>query len=400
MTNQLFEKSKPIIQTIIDHGFEAYFVGGSIRDYLMNREIHDIDITTSATPNEIESLFNHTIPIGKEHGTINVVYNNENYEVTTFRVEDEYVNHRRPNEVYFVRELYQDLQRRDFTINAIAMDINYKIIDYFNGKQDIQEQIIRTVGEPIDRFKEDSLRIVRALRFESQLNFSIDTKTYQAMETQISDISFLSIERIVIEFKKLIKGPNISATYQNLIKLNAFNYIPFFKASNANQLNIDTPINFDLWLALIVYTSNNELPLSELKISNQEKMHIKQYCQILKLLPSISTKKALRMLVYDFDMKDILELLNHKRLLDKNHVSTGNTIIINSKSLNEINNQLVIKSRKDIMINGNDLIQYFNKKSGPWLKSTLREIEYAIVNQEVKNMKNEILKWVENHVEI
>ena len=127
----------------------------------MGRDIHDIDITTSATPDEIETIFQHTIPIGKAHGTINVVYGQHNYEVTTFRAEEEYTDHRRPSEVTFVRNLYQDVERRDFTMNAIAMDKSYQIYDYFGGQADIKQHIIRTVGEPHERFEEDALRILR-----------------------------------------------------------------------------------------------------------------------------------------------------------------------------------------------------------------------------------------------
>ena len=169
MSYNLFERAKPILNEIQQYGFEAYFVGGSVRDYLMNRAIHDIDITTSATPDEIESIFDKTIPVGKQHGTINVVFNHENYEITTFRAEDDYIDHRRPSEVYFVRDLYQDIQRRDFTINAIAMDINYKTYDYFDGEKDIRNKCIRTVGNAQARFEEDALRIIRGLRFQSQL---------------------------------------------------------------------------------------------------------------------------------------------------------------------------------------------------------------------------------------
>lgn len=184
MRYELFERAKPILNQIQQHGFEAYYVGGSVRDYLMGREIHDIDITTSATPDEIEDIFDKTIPIGKEHGTINVVYNDENYEVTTFRAEEDYVDHRRPSEVHFVRDLYQDVQRRDFTINAIAMDTNYNTYDYFDGEDDIKAKQIRTVGVARERFEEDALRIIRGLRFQSQLNFQIVNETFEAMATK------------------------------------------------------------------------------------------------------------------------------------------------------------------------------------------------------------------------
>ena len=131
-----------------------------------------------------------------------MVFQNDNYEIT-FRSEDEYIDHRRPSEVYFVRDLYQDVQRRDFTMNAIAMDLNYRLYDYFNGQQDINNRVIRTVGVPSERFSEDALRIIRGLRFQSQLNFQIDSDTLHAMSSQISDIQYLSVERVVVELKNL-----------------------------------------------------------------------------------------------------------------------------------------------------------------------------------------------------
>ena len=230
MGNELFETALPILNQIEKHHFEAYFVGGAVRDYIMHRTIHDIDITTSAMPDEIEDIFEHTIPIGKEHGTINVVFNNENYEVTTFRSEGDYLDHRRPSEVHFVRNLYEDVQRRDFTINAIAMDKNYKIFDYFGGQKDIQSKLIRTVGNPSERFKEDALRIIRGLRFQSQLTFDIHTETFEAMQLTCSDVKYLSIERIVVEFKKLILGSNVKQSYHNLLSLKIllFGWIPLF----------------------------------------------------------------------------------------------------------------------------------------------------------------------------
>lgn len=130
-----------------------------------------------------------------------MVYNHDNYEVTTFRAEEEYVDHRRPSDVHFVRDLYEDVQRRDFTINAIAMDTDYQTFDYFNGEDDINNGIIRTVGQPTERFEEDALRILRGLRFQSQLNFKIEHQTYNAMANQIEDIKYLSIERIIVELK-------------------------------------------------------------------------------------------------------------------------------------------------------------------------------------------------------
>lgn len=397
---ELFEKAQPILETIENNEFEAYFVGGSVRDYLMNRAIHDIDITTSATPDEVEEMFDKTIPIGKEHGTVNVVYNKENYEVTTFRAEAEYLDHRRPSEVYFVRDLKEDLQRRDFTINAIAMDRNYNVYDYFDGQRDINQQVIRTVGNAQERFSEDALRIVRGLRFQAQLGFSLDEATYSAMQDQIADIEHLSIERIIVEFKKLIKGNNVSQSYHNSLNLGLFDYVPFFKELDMSETTITMPIPFEIWLAILMAKSQSELSLAVLKLSNKEKSMIQLYKKIILELPNVNSKDAFRIFVYDYGEQNILEIFSIQSLLTLNNLATSSPLIVNAQSINEVAQQLPIQERKEMNINGGDLLNYFHKKSGPWIKEVLREIECAIITNKVQNVKKEILEWVKDNVKI
>lgn len=400
MHNELFERAKPILNHIQQHGYEAYFVGGSVRDYLMGRDIHDIDITTSATPDEIEDIFEKTIPIGKEHGTINVVYQNENYEVTTFRSEEDYIDHRKPSEVHFVRDLYQDVQRRDFTVNAIAMDSNYTTYDYFNGKQDIKERCIRTVGIPRERFEEDALRIIRGLRFQSQLNFKIEDDTFKAMRSQISDIQYLSIERIVVELKKMIKGINVVQSFNQMKEMNAFKYIPFFDAFDMNHIYIDEPLEFEMWIALLLAQQPMNVSLKLLKISNNEKTHIQKLTHLIKSLPNVKTKQDLITIVYDNNLKYITHVLSTNDTLKNNNLAIANPLVINKKSLIEIDNQLPIHHRKEMSINGGDIINHLNKKSGPWLKHVLRDIEIAIICQQINNTKVEILEWVDANVKV
>lgn len=400
MGNELFETALPILNQIEKHHFEAYFVGGAVRDYIMHRTIHDIDITTSAMPDEIEDIFEHTIPIGKEHGTINVVFNNENYEVTTFRSEGDYLDHRRPSEVNFVRNLYEDVQRRDFTINAIAMDKNYKIFDYFGGQKDIQSKLIRTVGNPSERFKEDALRIIRGLRFQSQLTFDIHTETFEAMQLTCSDIEYLSIERIVVEFKKLILGSNVKQSYHNLLSLKIFNYIPFFNELDMTCVYINEPLEFEQWLAILLIKNNNLPSLKQLKISNKEKSDIHTYIAIIETLPQITTKDALKLFVYDYSDYYILKVLNIYSVLQNNQIPTASELIINSLSIKQVVQHLQLHERKEMDVNGKDLLAHFNKNGGPWLKNVLREIECAIVTDKIKNNKEEILKWVNENVKI
>lgn len=399
MTNTLFEKAKPILENLQSHSFQAYYVGGSVRDYIMNKSIHDIDITTSATPDEIESIFEKTIPIGREHGTINVVYQGEQYEVTTFRAEGKYIDHRRPNEVYFVRNLFEDVKRRDFTMNAIAMDMHYQIHDYFNGQQDIADKVIRTVGDPSERFNEDALRIIRGLRFQSQLGFQLDTDTFNAMEQHISDISHLSIERIVVELKKLMLGNAIKQSFNNLKQFQAFSYMPFFKHFDLSKIIIEQPMPLTVFIALLkVQQPNTTSNISDLKMSNQEKKYINKIIEIIEDIPKVQTKLQLKLFVYDYGKEDILEVLSYADTLKVNNIATNSPFIINSRTIVEVAQTLPIHSRKEVDINGKDILTVTDKPSGPWLKATLREIERAIIAGEVNNYQPELIKWVKTHV--
>ncbi|NGQ69772.1 CCA tRNA nucleotidyltransferase [Staphylococcus aureus] len=400
MDKSLFEQARPILEQIQDNGFEAYYVGGSVRDYVMGRNIHDIDITTSATPDEIESIFSHTIPVGKEHGTINVVFNDENYEVTTFRAEEDYVDHRRPSGVTFVRDLYEDLQRRDFTMNAIAMDTAYKLYDYFDGQQDINNRIIRTVGIAEERFQEDALRMIRCLRFQSQLSFGIAMETFEAMRTQMADIKFLSIERIVIELTKLMRGINVEESFNHLKSLKAFNYMPYFEQLDMNQINVTEPIDLELLIAIVSVKFDINYSLKPLKLSNRQVKDINQYIQIMNALPSIITKEQLKMFVYDYDTNLIKNVMVAADVLKANDIQGHEPLIVNLQTIDETLHRLPMHNRKDMMVNGGVLMAHLNAKSGPWLKDVLRQIEIAIVTGKVSNEETEILKWVDNHVKI
>ncbi|GEP78429.1 CCA tRNA nucleotidyltransferase [Staphylococcus carnosus] len=400
MNKDLFLQAAPILQEIQDNGYEAYYVGGAVRDYLMDRPIHDIDITTSASPDEIEGIFTNTIPIGKEHGTINVVYNHENYEVTTFRAEGEYEDHRRPSEVIFVRDLYKDVERRDFTINAIAMDNQFNIKDYFNGYSDIQNKLIKTVGNPYERFNEDALRILRGLRFKSQLRFEIDSDAYKAMQEKIADTEYLSIERIIIELRKLLEGTDASIVYPLLNELQFFKYVPFFKSFNTSAIEIKDPIKLELLIAIMSFKQSSNISLSMLKISNDSKKKIQKYITLFNKLPDIKTKKALKVFVYDYGISTLSYILDMKDTLAANQIELGHPLIFNIESIDEINQNLIIRQRSDMMVNGKDILESLNQKGGPWLKDVLRNIECAIINQEIPNQKSEIINWVKTHVEI
>lgn len=197
-----------IISTFYNNNYEAFIVGGCVRDCLLGKIPNDYDITTSATPDIIEKLFIKTIPTGIEHGTVTVVLENENFEVTTYRTEGNYLNNRRPGYVSFVSNIKEDLSRRDFTINALAYNNKEGLIDYFNGISDIKNKIIRAVGDPNKRFQEDALRMLRAIRFSCQLGFKIDDLTYEAIKANYKLIKNISMERIRDELCKILTSDN------------------------------------------------------------------------------------------------------------------------------------------------------------------------------------------------
>lgn len=192
------EKVKFIIKTITEAGYEAYVVGGCVRDSILGRVPGDWDITTSAKPHEVKALFRRTIDTGIQHGTVTVMLEKEGFEVTTYRIDGKYEDSRHPKEVTFTPNLTEDLRRRDFTINAMAYNEDAGLIDIFGGMRDIGQKVIRCVGNAEERFTEDALRIMRAIRFSAQLGYSIEEETRGAIRKLAPNLCNISAERIQV----------------------------------------------------------------------------------------------------------------------------------------------------------------------------------------------------------
>lgn len=208
MKIQLPEKVKQIIDTITEAGFEAFAVGGCIRDTILGREPNDWDITTSAKPEQVKALFRRTIDTGIAHGTVTVMLDKEGFEVTTYRIDGEYEDSRHPKEVTFTSNLIEDLKRRDFTINAFAYNDTVGLVDAFEGMKDIDNGVIRCVGNAEERFSEDALRILRAIRFSAQLGYDIEESTRAAITKLAGNLRHISAERIQVELTKLLVSPH------------------------------------------------------------------------------------------------------------------------------------------------------------------------------------------------
>ena len=204
MKIQIPKHANYIIKTLQHHGYEAYIVGGCVRDAVLGRNPSDWDITTSAKPLQIKSIFAKTIDTGLKHGTVTVMMEKEGYEVTTYRIDGTYEDHRRPNEVTFTTSLKEDLMRRDFTINAMAYNEKDGLVDLFGGIEDLEKKVIRCVGKADDRFDEDALRMLRAIRFAAQLGFDIDEEAKDAIRRKHKFLKDVSAERIQVELTKTL----------------------------------------------------------------------------------------------------------------------------------------------------------------------------------------------------
>ena len=229
---EINQNAQAVLHRLEEQGHRAVLVGGCVRDLLLGRPVHDWDIATSALPHETQAAFTKTVPTGLKHGTVTVLLNGESFEVTTFRADGTYLDGRRPEQVSFVTELREDLSRRDFTINAMAMDVRGEVTDLFGGREDLQRGIIRCVGNAETRFSEDALRMLRAVRFSAQLGFVPEEKTEQAIRVCAPLCEKLSAERVRDEMEKTI----LSARPEYLSKMMEWGLLTAFGLHGAQDL--------------------------------------------------------------------------------------------------------------------------------------------------------------------
>lgn len=239
------KKVETILQTLENAGFEAYAVGGAVRDSLLGKMPGDWDLCSAATPEQAHALFPQVLDTGLRHGTVTILSENERFELTTFRLEGSYPDHRRPASVTFTESIRADLSRRDFTVNAMAYSPGRGLIDPFGGQRDLRAGVIRTVGAPELRFRDDALRILRGLRFSSELGFSIDPETGREMQKQRQSLSLLSAERVQQELWKMLKGQRVAPIlreYRDVFAVILPELAPMFDFNQHNPHHI-----YDVW---------------------------------------------------------------------------------------------------------------------------------------------------------
>lgn len=388
-----FETAKPVLEMIENAGFEAYFVGGCVRDYLLEKPIEDVDIATSATPDEVKKIFQKTVDVGIEHGTVLVIYNGTQYEITTFRTEDKYEDFRRPAGVTFIRSLNEDLKRRDFTMNAIAMDKEGKLIDPFDGQKDIREKRIRTVGIAQERFSEDALRMMRAIRFVSQLSFSLEELTKRALTENKYLLKDIAVERKTVEFEKLLKGVNRREALKLMIETEMFLYLPGLENSrNDLEKMLQDPFDrlsaLEMWVLLIYRLGLKNESIEE--FLRKWKLPVKKIKMIQKIVHYVSSR-----LESEWSNRQLFEAKKEVIIHTENvlNVITRNGLALGEKWI-EAYDSLPIKDRSELQVSGSDLMKWLDRKGGPWLKELFQKIENAVLNRELLNQKEKIKEWV------
>lgn len=388
----LFEAGAKIIKELNDNGFEAFFVGGCVRDFYMERDIQDVDITTDAKPEEVESIFEKTIDVGKIHGTIIVMADEIPFEVTTYRTDGIYTDHRHPEEVTFSNRLNEDLRRRDFTMNAMAMAEDFDFHDPYEGREAIERREITTVGCAADRFGEDALRMVRALRFMSVLDFGIEEETEAAMTANAHLLKHVSVERIVTEFKKMYNGVSLDEAKTRMVLTGLVRHIPFFSGISADDLlssRVDDLL--DELVVQVVRDPSLEESLHLLKLSNKERHTVKSCAALQAVLEREDNPIEI---AYSFD-EDVLERFTSVN--DHNHL-TGQSSLLQEAKTSKLS--LPIRSKKDLDVDGLDLMELYTSRSGPWIKECLNIIEREVLFGRLENNYNDIIDWVKRHVKV
>lgn len=348
----MLEKSLEILKKLTDNGYKAYIVGGFVRDYIMNKETNDVDITTNATPKDIRCIFDNNSITHEDYGCVSVIYKGVKFEITTFRREIKYLNNRKPLEFEYINDLEEDLKRRDFVMNTLCMDKDGNIIDFFNARNDINNKVINTVGESDYKFNEDVFRILRAIRFATQLNFKLSDEIKVAIKKNRNLLKNLSYTRKKEELDKIFVSTNVEYGVNLLNELDLLDVLEISKLNNINTFgNI-----LGIWA---------RIDEGKYNFSKIEKEQIKNIKKVLEL--DLYDNYTL----YTYGLYVVMICAEIKG--------------IDKKKITAIYNSLVIKNRKDICISGKDIIEILKLEPGKIVNDILLDIEKKIVNKELDN---------------
>lgn len=385
---------KYIIDTFYNNGYEAFMVGGCIRDCLLKKVPMDYDIATSAPPEITQKLFKKSIPTGIEHGTITVLINKNSYEVTTYRVEGKYSNNRKPDSVTFISNIKDDLARRDFTINAFAYNDRKGLLDYFSGNTDLNNKIIKCVGDPDKRFKEDCLRMLRAIRFSAQLNFNIDETTFSAIKSNSKSIQNISNERIRVELSKILLSNN---AFSGLLKLENANLLKEILPYNLNINKAIDKLEKDLasrfaFIFLKLDCSLIETIMRNLTFDKNTINKVIHLTTAFENIKSIVSKSDCKRLIIKVGNDNIFSLINLYETVTSSNISNINSLV---KDIFKNKDALYIK---DLSITGNDLISELNINPGKLLGELLNHLLNQVIDEKISNDYNCLIKSAKQYI--
>ncbi|NMO98016.1 CCA tRNA nucleotidyltransferase [Paenibacillus lemnae] len=386
----LVSGSVQVIKTILENGYEAFWVGGCVRDEYMGRNVSDIDITTSALPDVITSLFDRVIPTGIQHGTVTVLAEGQSYEVTTYRVERGSDDHRHPAEIVFVNEIEKDLRRRDFTMNAMALGLEGQWVDPFGGRDDIDKALIRCVGEAKVRFQEDALRMVRCIRFASVFGFMIAKDTWNGLLEVKKTLGWIAMERIRSELDKMMSGPDplrgLSLIKESGLHLEMkvpFPYqdqeqdVSFIRAIQG--VSADQP---DIrWALLLMGCKISAAESSDLlrkwTFSNRRReliLGLVKFQEAWDYSLREAQPDADRVLWIQLVLQMGVPAAEAWLQLQEGIRSTGGTALVQIEDARVWLKGMQVKSLKELALTGDELLTSVNRRGGPWMKGLLSHL--------------------------
>jgi tRNA nucleotidyltransferase (CCA-adding enzyme) len=365
-----------VIRILKNNGYEAFIVGGAVRDQLLHRTLTDIDITTNAKPYQVSKLFDAK-PTGLKYGTVTVYFRNEPIEVTTYRVDGPYTDSRHPDQVTFARTVMEDVKRRDFTINGLLMDENLRVYDYVNGRKDIQSKFIRAIGDPYLRFSEDAIRMLRAIYFQSKLGFQITKETREAIYDLRDKLQSVAMERVLLELVKILKGKHLKVALKTMITTEVHKMLPGLEKGIEYVVTLDEMPFVDVFFTLC-FTLNKGIVPSKWPFSNKQKH---RYLTAAKLANSKDEFNALDLYTYGIDLCLLASRVNY--MLKRGRLMQN--------ELMEQYKNLPIQSELDLKLKPYDMMDITGKKAGAWLKDMQYQMVLAILNKEIIN-DQEVLK--------
>ncbi len=360
----MLEVALKLLKEFSNHSYKAYIVGGFVRDYILGIESNDIDITTNATPKEVKELFQDSCLPNEDYGSVVVMKKGIRFDITTFRRDIQYIHNRRPVEVQYINDLYPDILRRDFVMNTLCMDEDGKILDYLGGQEDIRNRIIHTVGDAKTKFHEDSLRMLRAIRFATILNFELAPDVVEAIREEKYLIKDLSYFRKKEEIDKIFNCPNRDYGIRLLLDLEVYKELELYDLSKVLGCNVDSSLA--IW-SLLNVEGKYPFQKNELDIMNQ----INQALELNNLDP---------MTLYRYGL----------------YVNScaGRIKGLDLKSINESYHNLVIKSRDDIAIDSNMIMELLGKGPGKYIKDIYIDIEREILYKRLANDRQAIKDYI------